>query len=320
MADPVNRHEVAADAPTVAGVRFRPTGRIMWCLPGKLALRNGQWVIVETPRGHECGRVVVSPRQVAAADLGSEPPFPIVRTASDDDLARLLEWKAKEKSALRDCAEQVSRHSLPMKLVESEYTWDGKRLTFFFVAENRVDFRALVRDLANHFHTRIELRQVGARDHAKALGGVGMCGKALCCSSWLTDFNGVSIKMAKDQDLPLNNAKISGVCGRLMCCLAYEHETYLDAHARMPEIGDFVTGPTGPGRVVGHNVPREAVNLLLESGATLLVPVRELLDFKPPAQPERHEPCDKPNCRRKQHHTRSDSPPVDPLDGIYGNA
>jgi len=312
------RDPQALSADPVVGIRFRPAGRIYYYLPRNFALKTGQWVMVETAKGVECGRVVVAPRQVRVAELGHEALKPVIRLAEDEDLRQMLKYKGQEKEALRRCAERIAQHDLPMKLVEAEYTWDGARLTFYFTAEERVDFRALVRDLASSFHTRIELRQIGARDHAKTLGGVGMCGKTLCCSSWLTEFNVVSIKMAKEQGLPLNTSKISGVCGRLMCCLAYENESYREAKARMPSLGEIVTSPSGSGRIVGVNVPKESVELLLESGAVILVPVRELEGYEerqPPAHIHNHNPegCGKPNCRKKQHHTAPHQAPVDPL-------
>jgi cell fate regulator YaaT (PSP1 superfamily) len=159
-----------------------------------------------------------------------------------------------------------------MKLVDAEYTFDGSRLTFYFTADERVDFRALVRDLSSTFRTRIELRQIGARDQAKLQSGVGPCGKTLCCSSWISDFGVVSIKMAKEQDLPLNPAKISGVCGRLLCCLSYENDNYIQAKQTMPPVGSYLDTPDGPGKVVSHNVPRSSVGVMLESGVTIQVP------------------------------------------------
>ena len=171
------------------------------------------------------------------------------------------------------CHERVVQHKLPMKLVEAEYTFDGSRLTFYFTADERVDFRALVRDLAATFRTRIEFRQIGARDQAKLQGGLGPCGKTLCCSSWITDFGIVSIKMAKEQGLPLNPSKISGVCGRLMCCLAYENDNYIQAKQQMPHIGAMLDTPSGPGKVVSINVPQNTVEVMLESGVTIHVPV-----------------------------------------------
>jgi cell fate regulator YaaT (PSP1 superfamily) len=185
----------------------------------------------------------------------------------------MLSLKSKEMEALTICHERVLQHNLPMKLVEAEYNFDGSRLTFYFTAEERVDFRALVRDLAAIFRTRIELRQIGARDQAKLQGGTGSCGKALCCSSWLTDFGIVSIKMAKEQGLPLNPTKISGVCGRLMCCLSYENDNYIQAKQQMPQIGSMFNTPSGMGKVVGVNVPQNSVEVMLESGATIHVPV-----------------------------------------------
>lgn len=265
-----------ATAQRVVGVRFRPAGRVYYYHPNGFDLKVGQWVIVEHTKGLECGRVVIIPRQVEVAELGGNELKPVIRLAEEDDLRQMLAYKGREKEAIRRCAQRIGQHGLPMKLVEAEYTYDGSRLTFYFTAEERVDFRALVRDLAATFHTRIELRQIGARDHAKILGGVGMCGMTLCCSSWLTEFNVVSIRMAKEQGLPLNTSKISGVCGRLLCCLAYENDNYVEAKSRMPAYNETVETPSGRGRVVSLNVPRESVEVMLESGATISVPVREL--------------------------------------------
>ena len=295
----------------VVGIRFRPTGRIYYYDPAGHDLKTGQWVVVETPKGAECGRVVIAPRQVEAAETGDGGLKPIQRLASEDDLRQMLAYKSKEKDVLKRCAERVAFHDLPMKLVEAEYTFDGARLTFYFTAEQRVDFRTLVRDLASLFRTRIELRQIGARDHAKILGGVGVCGKTLCCSSWLTEFNVVSIKMAKEQGLPLNTAKISGVCGRLMCCLAYENDDYIAAKQEMPGIGEVLMTPSGAGRVTNMNVPRATVDLMLESGAVITMPVKELPGYDKPAEPPRPvhngEGCGKPNCGRNRH--RLTTPP-----------
>jgi cell fate regulator YaaT (PSP1 superfamily) len=293
----------------VVGVRFRPAGRVYYYHPQGFDLKVGQWVIVESAKGMECGRVVIAPRQVEASELPGEGLKPVQRLASEDDLRQLLAFKSKEKDVLRRCAERIETHALPMKLVEAEYTYDGTRLTFYFTAEERVDFRALVRDLASQFHTRIELRQIGARDHAKLLGGVGVCGKTLCCSSWLTEFNVVSIKMAKEQGLPLNTAKISGVCGRLMCCLAYENDDYIAAKQEMPSYGEVLHTPSGAGRVIGINVPKASVDLSLESGAVITVPVRELPGYDKPHEEARPvhqgEGCGKPNCGRNKHRVQS---------------
>jgi cell fate regulator YaaT (PSP1 superfamily) len=265
---------------TIVGIRFRPAGRIYYFDPQDQAYSTGQYVIVETVRGIEAGRVVIAPKKMLERDL-SDPLKPVLRLASEDELRMMLSFKSKEKDALVQCERHVQQHKLPMKLVEAEYTFDGSRLTFYFVAEERVDFRALVRDLAATFRTRIELRQIGARDQAKLQGGVGICGKTLCCSSWITDFGVVSIKMAKEQDLPLNPAKISGVCGRLLCCLAYENDTYAQAKRTMPPVGSIMDTPSGPGKVVSINVPRSSVEVMLESGAIIQVPVSESLPTPP---------------------------------------
>ncbi|MDQ2887804.1 MAG: stage 0 sporulation family protein [Chloroflexota bacterium] len=256
----------------IVGIRFRPAGRIYYFDPQGQSFATGQYVIVETVRGIEAGRVVIAAKKLAESDL-SDPLKPVLRLASEDELRMMLSFKSKEKEALVRCAERVKQHSLPMKLVESEYTFDGSRLTFYFTADERVDFRALVRDLAATFRTRIELRQIGARDQAKLQGGVGICGKTLCCSSWIKEFGIVSIKMAKEQDLPLNPSKISGVCGRLLCCLSYENDNYIQARQQMPQIGTMLSTPSGPGKVVAVNVPQNSVEVMLESGATIQVPV-----------------------------------------------
>ncbi len=259
---------------TIVGIRFRPAGRIYYFDPQGASYATGQYVIVETVRGVEAGRVVIASKKLAERDL-SDPLKPVLRLANEDELRMMLSFKSKEKEALVQCAQHVRQHNLPMKLVEAEYTFDGGRLTFYFTADERVDFRALVRDLAATFRTRIELRQIGARDQAKLQGGVGMCGKTLCCSSWITDFGVVSIKMAKEQDLPLNPSKISGVCGRLLCCLSYENDNYIQAKQTMPQVGTFLDTPSGQGKVVSINVPKESVEVMLESGVIIQVPVNQ---------------------------------------------
>ena len=259
---------------TIVGIRFRPAGRIYYFDPQGASYTTGQYVIVETVRGIEAGRVVIAPKKIAEKDL-SDPLKPALRLASEEELRMMLSFKSKEKGALEQCAYHVKQHKLPMKLVEAEYTFDGGRLTFYFTADERVDFRALVRDLAATFRTRIELRQIGARDQAKLQGGVGICGKTLCCSSWIADFGVVSIKMAKEQDLPLNPAKISGVCGRLLCCLAYENDTYAQARQTMPPVGSYLDTPGGHGRVVSLNVPKSSVEVMLESGVIIQWPVEQ---------------------------------------------
>ncbi|HEV2580575.1 MAG TPA: stage 0 sporulation family protein [Ktedonobacteraceae bacterium] len=298
---------------TIVGIRFRPAGRIYYFDPQGQAFATGQYVIVETVRGVEAGRVVIAPKTIPEREL-SDPLKPVLRLASEDELRMMLSFKGKEKDALAQCDRQVKQHKLPMKLVEAEYTFDGSRLTFYFIAEERVDFRALVRDLAATFRTRIELRQIGARDQAKLQGGVGICGKTLCCSSWITDFGVVSIKMAKEQDLPLNPAKISGVCGRLLCCLAYENDTYARAKQTMPPVGSFMDTPSGSGKVVSINVPRSSVEVMLESGVIIQVPVSDsaaggcgscskagacgiqAAKMAMPASSETRSGCGNPNC------------------------
>ncbi len=261
-----------AQTVVVVGIRFRPAGRIYYFDPVEQTFTTGQYVIVETVRGVEAGRVVIASKKIAESDL-SDPLKPVLHLATEDELRMMLAYKSKEKDALMRCHERIVQHHLPMKLVEAEYTFDGSRLTFYFTADERVDFRALVRDLAATFRTRIELRQIGARDQAKLQGGIGPCGKTLCCSSWITDFGIVSIKMAKEQGLPLNPSKISGVCGRLMCCLSYENDNYIQAKRQMPQIGTFLDTPSGPGKVVSVNVPQNAVEVMLESGVTIHIPV-----------------------------------------------
>src|ERR1700737_2474687 len=260
---------------TIVGIRFRPSGRIYYFDPQGAAYTTGQYVIVETVRGTEAGRVVLASKTLAESDL-SDPLKPVLRLATEDELRMMLSFKSKEKEALVQCAYHVGQHKLPMKLVEAEYTFDGSRLTFYFTADERVDFRALVRDLAATFRTRIELRQIGARDQAKLQGGVGICGKTLCCSSWIKEFGIVSIKMAKEQGLPLNPSKISGVCGRLLCCLSYENDNYIQAKQQMPQLGAMLNTPRGPGKVVSVNVLKNSGEIMLESGVTIIIPVMTL--------------------------------------------
>src|SRR5258708_17519013 len=264
---------------TIAGIRFRPAGRIYYFDPEGASYSTGQYVIVDTVRGVEAGRVVIASKKLAEREL-TDPLKPVLRLATEDELRMMLSFKSKEKEALVQCDHHVKQHTLPMEMVEEEYRLDGSRLTFYFTANERVDFRALVRDLAATFRTRIELRQIGARDQAKLQGGVGMCGKTLCCSSWITDFGVVSIKMAKEQGLPLNPSKISGVCGRLLCCLSYENDNYVQAKQVMPQVGTMLDTPSGPGKVVSLNVPKEYVEVMLESGVTIQVPVNQEVEQK----------------------------------------
>jgi cell fate regulator YaaT (PSP1 superfamily) len=242
--------------PVVIGIRFKDSGKTYFFDPRDLTLQAGDPVIVETVRGLELAKVAYERREVPASEIVGELK-PVVRRAEPSDLERLRLLQSRHHEVLAKCAEKVREHSLPMSLVKAEYSFDGSRLTFYFTAEKRVDFRLLVRDLARTFKSRIELRQIGPRDEAKLIGGIGPCGRVLCCASFLPDYARVSIKMAKDQDLPLNPAKISGVCGRLLCCLAYEHEQYVDMRAQLPRKGTWVQTPDGPGEVVGQNVLKQ---------------------------------------------------------------
>ncbi len=257
--------------PNVVGVRFKRAGRIYFFDPGELELAVDDQVVVETARGTEIGRVIVAPRQVLEEEV-VEPLRPVLRRAEPRDLQIQEDFAAREEAAAEKAKEKIAQRGLPMKLVRAEYNYDGSRLTFFFTSEGRVDFRQLVRDLASTFHTRIELRQIGVRDQAKLIGGLGCCGRSLCCASFLSDFAPVSIKMAKDQNLPLNPMKISGVCGRLLCCLGYENEGYCSARASMPVMDEIVSTPQGSGRVVGLNILKETVTVQLENQAVVEQP------------------------------------------------
>ena len=259
----------------VVGVRFKRAGRIYYFDPAGIELNVGDWVVVDTGRGPEISRVVISPKQVVASDI-TEPLKPVLRRASEEDLKQREEFNAKEREALEQCQEMIARENLPMKLLSAEYNLDGTRLTFLFSAEGRVDFRDLLKQLTASFKTRIELRQVGPRDKAKLLGGFGRCGRPLCCTTYLTEFSPVSIRMAKEQELSLNPMKISGVCGRLVCCLSHECEQYREMKRKLPAIGQQVTTPSGPASVVGINPLKETVLVKLESEATVELPVAEV--------------------------------------------
>lgn len=237
----------------VVGVRFKKAGKIYYFDPGDLGIQKGDFVIVETIRGVEYGKVVVGPKKVEEHDVVL-PLKKVLRMADQKDKLIVEENKQSAKEAYEVCCEKVQLHQLDMKLVDVEYTFDRNKVIFYFTADGRVDFRELVKDLAAIFRTRIELRQIGVRDEAKMLGGIGPCGRMLCCSSFLGDFEPVSIKMAKDQNLSLNPTKISGLCGRLMCCLKYENDEYESAKEQMPDVGEIIETPTGVGRVVGLNI------------------------------------------------------------------
>ncbi len=237
----------------VVGVRFKKAGKIYYFDPGGLTIPDGEFVIVETVRGIEFGKVVINKKQVDENDIVL-PLKKVVRVAEQKDKIIVQENKAAAKEAYEVCFQKVVEHNLDMKLVDVEYTFDRNKVIFYFTADGRVDFRELVKDLAAIFRTRIELRQIGVRDEAKMLGGIGPCGRMLCCSTFLGDFEPVSIKMAKDQNLSLNPTKISGLCGRLMCCLKYENDEYESAKEQLPDLGEMLETPNGVGKVVGLNI------------------------------------------------------------------
>ncbi|MGN1113287.1 MAG: stage 0 sporulation family protein [Acutalibacteraceae bacterium] len=237
----------------VIGVRFKEVGKIYYFNPNEEKFDEYDRVIVETARGIECGLVAMPNREIDDEKI-VHPLKAVIRRATPEDLKVVEQNKEKEKRAFRICEEKIAKHGLEMKLVDTEYTFDGSKIMFYFTADGRVDFRALVKDLASVFRTRIELRQIGVRDEAKMLGGLGVCGRPFCCSSYLGEFQPVSIKMAKEQGLSLSPVKISGTCGRLMCCLKYEQEAYLDLLKKTPKIGAIVNTPDGRGEVVDVNL------------------------------------------------------------------
>jgi len=251
--------------PKVVGVRFGQATKVYYFDPsGFESLTAGDNVIVDTARGSELGKITSAPHFVTQEEIVGKLKS-VLRLATPWDLVQSESFSHKEKDALGVCKEKVAEQKLSMKLVRAEYSFDGSRLTFFFTAEKRVDFRALVRELAKTFKTRIELRQIGVRDEAKLIGGVGHCGRPLCCHSWLCDFNPVSIKMAKQQNLPLNPMEISGICGRLLCCLSYENEFYAEAKRRLPKVGKIINTPQGKGKVVSLNIFSETMRVELEN-------------------------------------------------------
>jgi len=249
---------------TVVGVRFKKAGKVYYFDPGNLEIFKTDKVILETARGVELGEVVVGPKEVSEQEVVA-PLKEVIRKATEKDLEVYQENKEKEKDAFEICSKKIESHGLDMKLVDVEYTFDNNKIIFYFTAEGRVDFRELVKDLASVFRTRIELRQIGVRDEAKMIGGYGPCGISLCCSTWLGEFDPVSIKMAKDQGLSLNPSKISGVCGRLFCCLKYEHEVYKAVLKKMPQQGDRVKTQMGSGVITSTNPLLERVKIRVTS-------------------------------------------------------
>ena len=323
----------------IIGVRLKKAGKILFFEPDDSEIVKGDSVIVETVRGLEFGKVVIEPRELPEAEtVESEPGLPlkkIYRKATEADLRRLAENQAGEKRAFDICLQKIAEHNLPMKLINVEFTFDVNKIIFFFTADGRVDFRDLVRDLASIFRTRIELRQVGVRDEAKLLGGMGGCGRPLCCASFLGEFIPVSIRMAKDQNLSLNPTKISGVCGRLMCCLKYENDLYCEHCPTQnsnitlrPKVGSRVVVADGEGKVVSENVARRNATILLDTNKIVVAGWDEILPVneedleavdesaqvdkppeEPPPKPIRHERRERTERQEKtERHERTERP------------
>ena len=247
----------------VVGVRFKKAGKIYYFDPVDMNIEKNTYVVVETARGIEFGECVIGVKEISENDIVA-PLKSVLRIASEEDINKHFKNKDKEKDAFDICLKKIQEHKLNMKLIDVEYTFDNNKVIFYFTADGRVDFRELVKDLATIFKTRIELRQIGVRDEAKMLGGLGPCGRPMCCSTFLGDFASVSIKMAKEQNLSLNPTKISGICGRLMCCLNYEQSTYEDIRKRMPKVGSIVKTSEGTGEVFSNNIVKESVKVKLK--------------------------------------------------------
>lgn len=247
----------------IIGVKFKGAGKVYYFDPDEAILNAGDYVVVETSRGIECGTVTFGNREINDDGL-NRPLKKIIRPATAEDIAHLEDNRKKEEKAYGICLKKIIEHNLKMKLVTVEYTFDNNKILFYFTADGRVDFRELVKDLAGIFRTRIELRQIGVRDESKTLGGLGICGREFCCKGFLSDFQPVSIKMAKEQGMSLNPVKISGTCGRLMCCLKYEQEAYSDLLKKTPKIGAYVSTPDGKGTVVDQNLIKGILNIQLQ--------------------------------------------------------
>jgi cell fate regulator YaaT (PSP1 superfamily) len=288
----------------IVGVRFKRAGRIYYFDPKDYDLDMNGWVVVETARGLEVGRIVLAPRQVLVSEV-EMPLKAVIRKAEPAEAAQSEEFEKKEREALAECGKMVARLALPMKLLSAEYSLDVNHLTFFFSAAERVDFRELVRELAARFHVRVELRQVGARDEAKIVGGYGRCGRQLCCVTWLSEFQPISIKMAKEQGLPLNPMKISGVCGRLLCCLSYENQLYREMRGKLPREGQQVNTPMGPARVVGTNPLKETVVVELETQVTVELPLGDVKVIGPPPIVDNHEEKEAEDLEKRENSGKS---------------
>lgn len=260
----------------VVGIRFKEAGKIYYFDPCNIVLKAGDDVIVETVRGLEYGNVAVAEKEVGEEEIVA-PLKKVVRKACDKDRARVEENTAKAERAFDIGLKKINEHNLPMKLIDVEYTFDNSKVIFYFTADGRVDFRELVKDLAAVFRTRIELRQIGVRDEAKMIGGMGSCGRQLCCTTFLGDFDPVSIRMAKDQNLSLNPTKISGICGRLMCCLKFEFSVYEGAKDIFPDVGKTVVTSLGTGEVLQINIPERTVKVLIDGEGEVELPVEKIL-------------------------------------------
>ncbi len=270
----------------IAGVRLKRLPQIVYYdATGFEDLEVNEYVIIDTDKCREAARIVVSPRQLQPAALNA-PLRPIIRRATAFDLSQWQQFKLHEDESLAQCRGQVEKHKLPMKLLEAEYNFDGSHLTFYFVADGRVDFRGLVKDLAVVFPARVELWQIGPRDRAKLVGGLAPCGQELCCGKFLSDFPKATIKMAKDQDMPLGPNAATGFCGRPLCCLAFEQPVYQEAKGRVPRVGEMVTCERGAGRVVARNVLKENVTVQFEDGANATLPIAEVARAGRGASPE----------------------------------
>lgn len=285
--------------PEIVGIRFKPVNKVYYFDPGEHRdLAENDPVVVETARGEELGWVKLPLRLVPDEEIKGTLKA-ITRRATPLDLALMEDYRTREAQALNRCRDKVAELRLPMKVVRAEYSFNGRRLLFAFISEQRVDFRELVRVLARSFKTRIEMKQIGARDEAKLIGGYGRCGRELCCSTWLTEFHPVSIRMAKQQDLPLAPSEISGLCGRLLCCLAYENEQYVDFKKKLPKVGTQVVTPQGKGVIVGLNILTESALVELQSELTVEVNANEVQ-----AIPSSKEPAKSSSKgRRKGRHT-----------------
>lgn len=302
----------------VVGVRFKNAGKLYYFDPGKLWPAAGSFVVVETARGIEYGQVITGVREVDD-ELITSPLKQVIRIGTEEDAKHALENEAFEKDAYKICQHKIDEHKLDMKLVGVEQTFDNAKILFYFTANGRVDFRSLVKDLASVFHTRIELRQIGVRDEAKMLGGLGPCGRPICCGSFLGDFQPVSIKMAKEQNLSLNPTKISGVCGRLMCCLKFEQDHYESTRKRMPKIGKEIETPDGTGIVMDINVLKETLTVRIFKGDTSeykTFALEEVKWQKAPAQQQENRPQGESKPEGKKAPRKPRQKPADEPDEV----